>query len=154
MGVVIAAGTDSGIYKLLLFLHLLTVVAAFAPLFVQPLLLRELTRKRRGDLPALALGGLANSRRVHAPALVLAGFFGILLIAASGKTWEFSQAWVSLAFLVWIAMNGVLHAVEIPAQRRLAGGDRAARSRLDLADGVQAALLVILLVLMVWKPGS
>jgi uncharacterized membrane protein len=153
MGVVLAAGLDSGIYKLLLFLHVLTVVVAFAPLFVQPLLFRQLSRKRRGDLPALADGVLVNNRRVYAPALIIAGFFGILLIATSDKVWEFSQVWVSLAFLVWIGMNGVLHAVQIPAQRKLAAGDRTATQRLDRADGILAVLFVIMLVLMVWKPG-
>jgi uncharacterized membrane protein len=145
---------SSGLYKLFLFLHILSVVVAFAPLFVQPLLLRDLSRKRRGDVPAVVGGLLGSSRRVHAPALILAGFFGILLVASSDKVYEFSQAWVSLAFLVWIAMNGVLHAVQIPAQRKLAGGDRSAASRIDLADAIMAALFVIMVVLMVWKPGA
>jgi hypothetical protein len=121
-------------------------------------LFRQLAQKRRGDVPVLAGGVLFNNRRIHAPALILAGFFGILLVAVSpeiadGRLWEFSQVWVSLAFLVWIGMNGVLHAVQIPAQRRIAAGDRTAQHRLDLADAILAVLFVIMLVLMIWKPG-
>ena len=68
--------------------------------------------------------------------------------------WKFSQGWVSLSFLVWIAMNGVLHGVQLPAQRKLTKGDRSAQQRLDLADGLLALLFLVMVVLMIWKPGA
>ena len=154
MAMVLAAGLDSGVYKLFLFLHIVAVVAAFAPLVVQTPLLRHLERSRRGDIPAVVGGLLGNNRRVHAPSLILAGFFGILLVAMSDDVWKFSQMWVSLAFLVWIAMNGVLHGVQLPAQRKLAKGDRSMQQRLDLADGILALLFLLMVVLMIWRPGS
>ena len=154
MAMVLAAGRTSGVYRLLLLLHIVAVVAAFAPLVVQTPLLRQLTRTRRGDIPVVVGGLLGNNRRIHAPSLIVAGFFGILLVAMSDDVWKFSQAWVSLAFLVWIAMNGVLHGVQLPAQRKLAKGDRSMQQRLDLADGILALLFLLMVVLMIWRPGG
>jgi uncharacterized membrane protein len=153
MAVVLAAGPNSGLSKLLLLLHIVTIVAAFAPLFVQPVLVRQLGASRRGDIPAVMGSLLRSNQRIHAPSLILAGFFGILLIAASDDVWKFSQGWVSLSFLVWIAMNGVLHGVQLPAQRKLAKGDRSMQQRVDLADGLLGLLFLVMVVLMIWKPG-
>lgn len=154
MAVVLAAGLDSGVYKLLLFLHIVSVVVAFAPLAVQTPLLRQLGASRRGDIPTVVGSLLRSNQRVHGPSLIVAGFFGILLVATSDDIWKFSQAWVSLAFLVWIAMNGVLHGLQLPAQRKLAKGDRSVQSRLDLSDGILAVLFLVMVVLMIWRPGS
>jgi uncharacterized membrane protein len=154
MAVVLAAGRDSGVYNLLLLLHIVTVVVAFAPLFVQPVLVRQLGSSRRGDIPAVVGSLLRSNQRIHAPALILSGFFGILLVAASDDLWKFSQGWVSAAFLVWIAMNGVLHGLHLPAQRKLAKGDRSVQQRLDLADGLLALLFLVMVVLMIWRPGA
>ena len=101
------------------------------------------------------LGFLAtNSKLIYGPALIAAGAFGILLIVVSDEAWEFSQGWVSFAFLVWIAMNGVLHALLLPAERKLADGDEASRSRADLGGQIITVLFIVMLWLMIWKPGA
>ena len=51
-------------------------------------------------------------------------------------------------------MNGVLHGLELPAQRKLARGDRSVQQRIDLADGLLGLLFLVMVVLMIWKPGS
>jgi uncharacterized membrane protein len=154
MTVLAFGGTSSGIYKLFFLLHIVSIVAAFAPAFAHPVLERQ-SRSMAPGARQQVLGFMAaNSKRIYAPALVAAGAFGILLIVASDEAWEFSDGWVSFAFLVWIGMNAVLHALLLPAERKLAGGDEAARPRVDLGGQVLTLLFLVMLWLMIWKPGA
>src|SRR3546814_16546290 len=98
-----------GMYKVMLLLHLAAVVAAFAPLIIHPLLGAQ--AKADGSTTKLAGYMAANTRRVHFPALILAGVFGLGMIFSShpgsgANVWGFDQTWVPHALLVWIAHGG------------------------------------------------
>jgi hypothetical protein len=127
---------DSFSYKLFFLLHIAAIVVAFAPVVV-------------ALLPGVDTRGLYRGvgRTVYMASLILAGLFGIILILLSDEVWEFSQTWVSLAFLVWIAMNGVFHAMIFPSRRR-GGADRA-----QLGLAIMDVLLIVMLYLMIWQPG-
>lgn len=125
-------------YKIFLFLHLVTVVIAFAPAVIA-----VLPGGRDGLTGVLDRAG----RQVYAPALILAGLFGILCIVTSDSRFEFSQTWISLAFVVWIAMNGVFHALV------LAGGKAGDQSKVTSGHQILTLLLLAMLYLMIWKPG-
>lgn len=138
-------------YKVFFLLHIFAAVAAFAASAVHPLLARQL---RNGPVPTAALNALVkNERRFHAPALLLTGILGFGLAGLSGKVFKMSQLWLILAFVVWIAMNGVLHALVIPAERKWAGGDLKSAAKAEQANVILTLLLVVMLVLMIWKPG-
>ena len=112
---------------------------------------RSLGAAERGAV----LGFLAqNSRRVYMPALILTGLLGFGLQGMSDSVWKFSQTWIWLALLIWVAMNGVLHAMLLPAEKALAGGDESARKRVDTGGMIMTVLLIVILYLMVFKPGS
>jgi hypothetical protein len=125
-------------FKIFLFLHIFTVIVAFAPAALSV-------------LPGTADGGLATleraGRTVYAPALILAGLFGILCIVTSDDIFEFDQTWISLAFVVWIAMNGVFHAMVLSGQR---SGDA---RKVTNGQAIMTVLLLVMLYLMIWKPG-
>ena len=129
----------SDTYKLFLLLHIAAIVVAFAPVVVGAVALAP--GGRRASVPQLSDTG----RLVYSAGLVAAGLFGILLIVTSEDVWAFDQTWISLAFVVWIAMNGVFHAMIFP---RRGGGDRA-----QLGLAIMDILLVVMLYLMIWKPG-
>ena len=129
----------SDTYKLFLLLHIASIIVAFAPVIVGAVALAP--GGRRASVPALSDTG----RLVYSGGLIAAGLFGILLILASDDVWKFDQTWISLAFVVWIAMNGVFHAMIFP---RRGGGDRA-----QLGMAIMDVLLIIMLYLMIWKPG-
>jgi hypothetical protein len=124
--------------RILLFLHIITAVVAFAPA-----VLVVLPGGRDGAVGVIERAG----RQVYAPALILAGLFGILGIVASDEIFEFSDTWISLAFVVWIAMNGVFHALVLVGQRQ---GDTA---RVENGQRIMTVLLLVMLYLMIWKPG-
>lgn len=128
---------DTG-FRIFYLLHILTIVVAFAPAVIA-----VLPGGRDGALGLLDRAG----RQVYAPALILAGLFGILCIVTSDEVFEFSQTWISLAFVVWIAMNGVFHALVLAGQRQ---GEEA---KVVTGQQIMTVLLLAMLYLMIWKPG-
>ena len=142
-------------YKVLFFLHILSVVVAFAPASVHPLLQRQFTSSGSPEVLQRFAGFAAqNGRRVYAPALILAGLWGILIIVTQeGDYFAFDQLWVNLAMVVWIAMNGVVHGMIVPSERKLAAGEAGAEQRLDMGGMIVTLLFLVMLYLMIWKPG-
>src|SRR3546814_12553945 len=75
----------------------------------------------------------ANTRRLHFPALILAGVFGLEMIFSSdpgsgNNVWGLDQTRASTALLVWIALRGVVSGLIGPDERRYgAGGGGAER---------------------------
>jgi uncharacterized membrane protein len=140
-------------YKIMLVAHILAVVVAFSPAFVHSVLTKQLdgleSEHRRAVLTMMA----ANGRRIYAPALIVAGLLGFGLQGMSDSVWSFSQTWLWMAAVLWIAMNGVLHAVLLPAEKAAAAGDDTARKRVDSAGAALTVLLVVMMYLMIFKPG-
>jgi hypothetical protein len=131
---------DLTVFRIFLLLHIATVVVAFAPVIVS-----VLPGGRDGSLGLLERAG----RLAYAPALILAGFFGIMcIVSAPGEPYEFSDTWISLAFVVWIAMNGVFHALVLAGQKQ---GDE---SKVVNGQAIMTVLLLVMLYLMIWRPGT
>ncbi len=162
------ASIDSFGYRILLLGHYFAVFMAFAPAFVWPILNRR-RRIEGGELvedvkdlkgspmsaTASAEGALTgvSSPIFHGTALVLAGLFGILMIVLSSSVFEFSQTWVSIAFVLWFLMLGVFFAGIGPAQRALREGSVAAEQRIAMFYGAMHLLLLLQIIDMIWKPG-
>ena len=135
-------------YKFFYLLHIATIVVAFAPVIV-------------AVVPGVDVRGAYSGlgRTVYLSALPLAGLFGIALILLSDEVWEFSQTWISLAFLVWFAMLGVFHVFVVKGRPLGGGGGRGGRggssTAVDLQTGeaLMTLLFVVMLYLMIWKPG-
>jgi uncharacterized membrane protein len=150
----IAAETDFA-YRALLLLHILSIIVAFAPGFVVPVISSRLKREGKSiaQNPDMANQFATNSKQVHGPALVLAGLFGFGLIGASDQAWKFSQNWISIALVLWFVMLAVLFALLIPAERKAGRGDEAAEQRVAMFGGMMHVLLLLMLIDMIWKPG-
>ncbi len=147
------AAIGSTPYKIVFLLHILSVIVAFAPAFVWPIVNVQ-SRKAGSKVPSpVAALAARNTMTIHGPALVLTGFFGILLIVLSEEVWEFSQMWVSLAFLVWFGLLGVVFGGIFPAEKKVAEGDEAAEGKVAMFGGIAHLLLFVMLILMIWKPG-
>ena len=147
-----AAVGDTG-YNIVLILHLLTAFVAFAPSFVHPFLgeqSRRLDPSSRREL----LGFLVqNGRRVYLPALVVTGLLGFALAGMSSSVFKLSQGWLVASIIVWIAINGILHAMVVPGERAMAAGDDSAEGRVTAGGALATVLFVVMLYLMVFKPG-
>jgi hypothetical protein len=130
-------------FDIMLVLHIAAVVVAFAPTVIA-----VLPGGRDGVTGVLEAAG----RLVYAPALIVAGLLGMGCIVTSevGGTavFEFSDTWISLAFVVWIAMNGVFHALVLAGQRQDDAG------KVTSGHQIMTLLLLAMLYLMVFKPGA
>lgn len=140
-------------YNVVLLLHVLAVMVAFAPAFVHPLVSQQTNSIDATNRSAVLNMLLVNGRRVYAPALIIAGLLGFALQGMSDSAWSFSQTWMWMSAVVWVAMNGVLHGLLLPAEKAVADGDASAKSRVDAGGGAMTVLLLVMLYLMVFKPG-
>jgi hypothetical protein len=141
--VILAANTTATGYEILLFLHVLAVIAAFGPALLYTLGVEVGAAKELTDLHT----------KISIPAVVLVGILGFALVGASDKAWTFSQAWVPIAAVVWLLV--VLDAVALlrPALAEAATG-KDKKAQVAMATGLMHLGMVVAIFLMVFKPGA
>ncbi|MGH2724096.1 MAG: DUF2269 family protein [Actinomycetota bacterium] len=151
--------------SLLLWLHIAVAIVGFGPTFTFPVW-AVLARKAGPEHVPFALRGIGLvARRMVVPMAVLLPFTGVALIFVAGvDLWASEWLWISVAlytigFFVNVgialpnlsAMLGMFERGEMPASaeefRR-----RGARQR--LLGLYSMANLLVILGLMVWKPGA
>ena len=94
-------GLNSGIYKLLLVLHIFCAIVGFGAVYLNALYGRQI-QKRQGR-EGLAIYE-ANFRVSAIGQFFIYGVFvfGFLLVLTSDEAWEFAQTWVWLAMALYI----------------------------------------------------
>jgi hypothetical protein len=150
----ILADYGDSVFKLLFLGHVLSFVVAFAPAVINPIMIAKL--KAQGDgatLPKVSGIMASNGRYIHFPALIALGAFGIAMVLWSDPAFAFDQTWVSLAFLNWIAITGLVSAVMLPGERKMAEGDLSVEKRVETCGQIITVLTLLMLYLMIWKPG-
>ena len=120
---------DTAVYQLMLVLHLVTVIAGFGSVAMDGAYRFAAPAERGADGPTL------SEWLIYAVPVT-----GILVVLVSEDRWQFSQAWISLSFLLYIAAVGALHGL---------------RRRNPAAAAAAVNLIVVaVIVLMVTKPGA
>jgi hypothetical protein len=56
--------------------------------------------------------------------------------------------------VIWLAVNGLLHAMILPNEAAVANGDTSAMAKVATFGKVATVLILVLLYLMVVKPGA
>jgi hypothetical protein len=117
--------------------HVMAVVAAFGVLLAAPL---------------LGPGGVVSSAwmRLLTPGAVLVFLTGAY-VATDRGLW--AEPWVSFPMLLLLAILGIVHAVIVPAERRLSAGDGGAAGRWRAGAWAGAVLVLVSIFLMVTQPG-
>lgn len=155
-------------FELLVFLHLVAVVVGIGTTFLNGVY-ATIAMKRQG------VEGIAISEANFVVSDVAEKFiyaipvFGILAVLASDDVYEFSQTWIWLSTVLYVVAVGIAHSIVIPGHRRLnelarlmssgqggpAEGQEMATIGKRMAPGGMALnlLAVVLIGLMVWKPG-
>lgn len=144
---------NDNLYNAFLALHILSVLVAFAPGAAHP---ATMARYRADGAPAMArLAGAmaANTRAVYLPALIAVGVFGAVLVLLSGDSWSFGDTWVVGGILAWVVACGIVSGMILPAEKALAAGDESAEKRIAMGGQLATIALIVLLWLMVFKPG-
>jgi hypothetical protein len=157
-------------FKILLFLHLICVIGGFGYLAYGGVTL--MAGRRRGA----AVGTLEVTLQVGVLAELLiygAVVFGIGAVGSSSRLWTFGQTWVWLALALYVVDVGLLHAVIKKGQREYAslakrlseaGGGEGRPAEVDRIAGLERrigvgwgsfnVIVLVIVALMVWKPGA
>jgi uncharacterized membrane protein len=146
---VIAAVGSTG-YNIMLLLHILAVIVAFAPLWLAPVLLRLTAGGDKAAADALDVSIL----RFSLPGLALAGILGFGLVGMSDKQFTLGKPWVSTAVILWIVLIAVLAVVARPAIKAFRDGNASARGKIMMSTGIGHLILVVMLYLMIFQPGN
>ncbi len=155
-GVLLAAFNDTP-YKIVLVLHIVFVFAAFASMFVHPFVNAHTAGHEARSFVFAEIA--KRSVRIHSMALIVGGLLGFALAGMSDDgtgelVYRVRDGWILAAVAVWVAMNGVLHAMIVPAEKAIAAGDESKTSRLSTGFAVTSALFLVMMYLMVFKPGA
>lgn len=118
--------------------HVMAVVAAFGVLLAAPVL---------GPSAVLHRSWMA----VLTPGAVLAFLTGAYM-ASDRSLW--AEVWVTVPMTILFVVLGVVHAVVVPAERKLLGGDASAEGRWRAAVVASGVLVLVAVFFMVTKPGA
>ena len=124
--------------KLLYFVHVLSIVAAFGPLFLYPRL------QRAGETSAMA----ALHMKLVFPALILLWVVGMGM-AGVNKFALAEMWWITITIALWIGSVAVSWFLIRPAI-----GDTSddAKKKMSMGIGITHLILVASIVLMIFKP--
>ena len=158
-------GLGSNWYDLVKTLHILAAIIGFGGMFVAAFYGREGAEREGREGLAIMETTMKVTSLAPTMAVYTVPVLGILLILLSDDVWQFSDTWVSLSFLLYIAIIVLAVTVQVPNIRRMialrtgAEGvqatevERRARTA-AVVGGVQNLLWVAVLFLMVFKPGT
>ena len=157
-------GVDSGLYEAVLVLHIVAVVIGFGGMFISAFYGNEASR--RPGREGLAVGETTAKVTALAPTMAIytVPILGIILIMLSDDTFKFSEAWVSLSFVLYIVLVVLLVTQVAPASKKIVAMRAAAQGemtadivaegkKLATMGGIVNVLWVVVLILMVFKPG-
>lgn len=168
------------LYNVVLLLHIGAVVVGFGSSFVWPVLAQKAKAMGGAEGYALSHSAFQLSKPLTTYPIWAAGAFGILLVVFEQmqefSTIEFSQTWISAAFVLFfgaVAFAWFVHSPNLARmdelQAKLVAGDVTPndngppKEALELADrgkqagmygGILHLLFLLLMIDMIWKPGG
>jgi hypothetical protein len=156
-------------------LHILSIIIGFGGVMLNGIYGAE-AKKRKG--PTGAAIGEANLTvtKIAEKVIITVPIWGILLVILSDGVWEFSQLWVGVAIVLFIAVMGFATGVQLKNQKRMVAlaGELAAagpppagasgpppqvaemvalEKKLGMGGAFLSLMVVVLIYLMVFKPG-
>ena len=139
-------------YNILLFLHIVAIFVALSPTFVYPFLARD-TNGEYSVRRTLYTGIAKRSMRIYGSSLIVGGLLGFGVAGLSDEVYQLSDGWLVASVIAWLAMNGVLHAMVIPAEKAIVDGDEPNTKKAETGSLIISLLFLLSLYLMIFKPG-
>jgi uncharacterized membrane protein len=156
-------------FEVSLWLHITAVVVGFGATFAEALMFPVAMKLDARHLPYVHRLQLAINQYLATPALAIVLLTGFYQVADAD--FELGKFWLSASILILVVIGGLLGGYFIPTDRRLipmveselaAAGDgpvelsqeyQAAAKREGIVGTITGVLLVIVIFLMVTKPG-
>lgn len=166
-----AFGSDA--YNTVLVLHILCAIVGFGAVFLNALYGRQAAAIKGSEGLAITRANFAVSK-VGDYFIYAVFVLGFVLVLIGDNVWDFGQTWIWLSMLLFFVGIALSHAVMQPTVRRMialqeemasgpppAGGPppqlaemEQLGKRLATVSPILNILLVVLLILMVFKPGG
>ncbi|HYV60188.1 MAG TPA: DUF2269 family protein [Acidimicrobiia bacterium] len=172
----VIADTNSGAYKFVLVLHILSAIVGFGAVLLNGIYGQQARARRGPEGLAITQANFLVSR--IAQYFIYAVFvFGVLLVVLSDKAWSFSDNWITAAIVLYVLGIGLSHGLLMPSVRRIIAlqeelvamgppptGAPAGQPppqvveleergrRVGIVSTVLQVDLVVILMLMVWGP--
>ena len=164
-----AYGSDA--YNVVKVLHILCAIVGFGAVMLNGLYGAQ--AKKRGGREAVAIGESVYGVSLIAEYFIYAVFvLGIALVAMGNNLFDFGQTWIWVSMALYVVGLGISHGVLRPRVKRInallvevaagAGPPNGAQAaqlenvgkQLAATEAALNLLLVVILVLMVFKPGG
>ena len=146
-------------FKILLALHIVFAIFVIGPLAHAAKTAGRGVRKGDGAATAEA-ARLLRIYSIVSVVVVLLGF-GLMSSKEHGrKVADMGDTWIWLSLVLWLAAVGIVHAVLVPLLNRITASIQNEESvvgqtlRVALVGGVVGTLFVVIVFLMVYKPGG
>jgi hypothetical protein len=172
LSAMLLATINSGLYKFFLVCHILVAIVGLGAVMLNGLYGVE-AKKRQGPTGRAVAEANFAVGKVAEYFIYAIPLFGFALIGLSDKVWKFSQTWIWLALLLYVIALGIAHGVLRPSAKKMnalmlemeqgpppSGGAppqvvemQALGQRLGIAGMTNNLIVVLILFLMVWKPG-
>ena len=158
-------GVGSNLYDLVLVLHIAAAIIGFGGTFIAGFYAAEGAKRQGHEGLAIAETTVKVTSLAPTMAVYTVPVLGILLILLSDDVWQFSDAWISLSFLLYIVALVLAITVQVPNVRRMIalrkGEEGVQATEVErraktaaLVGGILNLLWVVILFLMVFKPGA
>jgi uncharacterized membrane protein len=171
------ATINGGFYKFFLVLHILCAIIGFGAVFLNGIYGQQMKVRMQSGRGAEALGIYEANLTVSkiGEYFIYAVFiFGFALLGLSDSAWKFSQTWIWLSVVLYVIGIGLSHGVLMPTVKRMGalmremlegpppvGGPppqaiemEALGQKLGVVGPVLNLIVIVILFLMVWKPGA
>lgn len=147
------AAVRDGAYNVMLVIHIAAVIVTFAPVILGPFQQAQLEASGGDQLVTQH----AKSMKFFTSAVAMGSFVVVLLtgigmIVSSDDAISFSDAWISVAFLLWIIIAGVISGVVGKGERLKSEGDLKGMELVLWGSTAAVALGAITLWVMIDKP--
>lgn len=150
------------LYKIFVYIHVLSAMAWVGGAFILNLIGTRVSRSSDPDeLPKFGRQVEFFGLRYFLPISIIVFVAGLVMVT---QRWSFSQPWISLAMLLWIvsALLGALYigprskkvAELFEAKGATSPEARTASARLFMTARIDLVLFLVIVGLMVWKPGA
>ena len=161
-----AVDTNAGLYKFVLVLHILSIVAGIGTTMLNGVYAAK-AKKAGGPMAGAIMQANFDVTVMAEKIIYTIPLWGILLVLMSDDQWGFDQTWIWLSIVLFVIALGIAHGVMMKGGKRmlamgpqLAQGDQAAVAEAGALEKRLAAggmtlnlLATALIALMIWKPG-
>jgi uncharacterized membrane protein len=170
-------GVGSTAYKLVFMLHIISIIVGFGGVILNGIYGSEAKKRKGAEGAAIGAANL-HVTEIAEKVIMTVPVWGILLVILSDGAWKFSQAWVGIAIALFIVVMGFATGVQLKNQKRMsalanemamAGGPppgaapggpppqvvemEALEKKLGMGGAFLSVMVVVMIYLMVFKPG-